>query len=130
MVPFADLFNHKAAVVQLGGGYMVEDVCFDDESGSEQGSGDSDTPERDSDQPNDSETEDLLPGHRTIDLQVMCLTVYSNVVPFFCEAVISIRNCHLTCVSHSDGIRLYQLLNDVSISVCPEPSGLTCFFVC
>ena len=31
MVPFADLFNHKAAVVQLGGGYFVEDVCFEDQ---------------------------------------------------------------------------------------------------
>ena len=29
MVPFADLFNHKAAVVELAGGYFVEDVCMD-----------------------------------------------------------------------------------------------------
>jgi len=34
MVPFADLFNHKAAVVQLGGGYFVEDVCFEDQDSS------------------------------------------------------------------------------------------------
>ncbi|KAL0040401.1 hypothetical protein WJX77_006166 [Trebouxia sp. C0004] len=34
MVPFADLFNHKAAVVQLGGGYFVEDVCFEDQDNS------------------------------------------------------------------------------------------------
>ena len=34
MVPFADLFNHKAAVVQLGGGYFVEDVCFEDQESS------------------------------------------------------------------------------------------------
>ena len=36
MVPFADLFNHKAAVVQLGGGYFVEDVCFEDQHSSSQ----------------------------------------------------------------------------------------------
>ena len=36
MVPFADLFNHKAAVVQLGGGYFVEDVCFEDQDSSSQ----------------------------------------------------------------------------------------------
>lgn len=36
MVPLADLFNHKAAVVQLGGGYTVEDVCFEDMSASDQ----------------------------------------------------------------------------------------------
>ena len=29
MVPFADLFNHKAAVVQLAGGYFVEDICME-----------------------------------------------------------------------------------------------------
>lgn len=29
MVPFADMFNHKAAVVQLAGGYFVEDVCME-----------------------------------------------------------------------------------------------------
>ncbi len=34
MVPFADLFNHKAAVVQLGSGYFVEDVCFEDQDSS------------------------------------------------------------------------------------------------
>ncbi len=34
MVPFADLFNHKAAVVQLGGGYFVEDVCFENQDSS------------------------------------------------------------------------------------------------
>lgn len=35
MVPFADLFNHKAAVVQLGSGYFVEDVCFEGQGSSE-----------------------------------------------------------------------------------------------
>ena len=48
MVPFADLFNHKAAVVQLGGGYFVEDVCFEgqessDDQESEQGDSASDS---------------------------------------------------------------------------------------
>ncbi|DBA79474.1 TPA: hypothetical protein ACH3X2_007744 [Trebouxia sp. C0005] len=36
MVPFADLFNHKAAVVQLGGDYFVENVCFEDQDSSSQ----------------------------------------------------------------------------------------------
>lgn len=71
MVPFADLFNHKAAVVQLGGGYMVEDVCFDDESGSEQNHSDSDAAEGESDQPDDSEAEDLQSEHESLHLQVM-----------------------------------------------------------
>lgn len=35
MVMLADLFNHKAAVVQLGGSYSVEDVCFEDVSESQ-----------------------------------------------------------------------------------------------
>ena len=40
MVPFADAFNHKAAVVDVGGGaYAVERVCFDsDDSGGDSGS--------------------------------------------------------------------------------------------
>ncbi len=37
MVPFADLFNHKAAVVQLGGGYFVEDICFEGQGSSDSG---------------------------------------------------------------------------------------------
>ena len=35
MVPFADLFNHKAAVVQLSGGYFIEDVCLEGQESSE-----------------------------------------------------------------------------------------------
>ena len=48
MVPLADLFNHKAAVVQLGGGYALEDACFgmpssdEEASSSEPDEGDSD----------------------------------------------------------------------------------------
>ena len=36
MVPFADLFNHKAAVVQLAGGYFVEEVCLEGQPSSEE----------------------------------------------------------------------------------------------
>ena len=43
LVPFADLFNHKAALVKLAGGYFVEDVCFEGE----------DSPSEDSDDPGD-----------------------------------------------------------------------------
>ena len=35
MVPFADLFNHKAAVVQLAGGYFVEKVCLEGQPSSD-----------------------------------------------------------------------------------------------
>ena len=29
LVPLADIFNHKAAIVQLSGEYMIEPVCFE-----------------------------------------------------------------------------------------------------
>ena len=32
MVPFADAFNHKHALVQLSEDYVVEPVCYDDDS--------------------------------------------------------------------------------------------------
>ena len=55
LVPFADLFNHKAALVKLAGGYFVEDVCFEGEdSPSDQGSEDFDDPGDDSDNPGGS----------------------------------------------------------------------------
>ena len=39
MVPVADIFNHKAAVIELSGDYVIEPACFGDEddSGSEDG---------------------------------------------------------------------------------------------
>ena len=43
MVPFADLFNHKPAIVQLGGGYFVENVCFEGQDSSD--AQDSDDPD-------------------------------------------------------------------------------------
>lgn len=52
MVPFADLFNHKAAVVQLAGGYFVEDVCME---GAESSSDEElDDPDEASDDPDDA----------------------------------------------------------------------------
>ena len=30
LVPLADIFNHKAAIVQLSDEYMIEPVCFED----------------------------------------------------------------------------------------------------
>ncbi|KAK9835816.1 hypothetical protein WJX74_008600 [Apatococcus lobatus] len=35
LVPVADIFNHKAAVVELSSDYAIEPVCFGDESGSQ-----------------------------------------------------------------------------------------------
>ena len=32
MVPLADIFNHKAAVVALAGNYQIEPNCFGDDS--------------------------------------------------------------------------------------------------
>ena len=29
LVPLADIFNHKAAIVQLSGDYAIEPVCFE-----------------------------------------------------------------------------------------------------
>ena len=52
MVPIADLFNHKAAVVQLGGGYFVEDVCFESKESSE------DQQSVDLDDPSDASSDD------------------------------------------------------------------------
>ena len=34
LVPVADIFNHKAAVVELSSDYAIEPVCFGDEAGS------------------------------------------------------------------------------------------------
>ena len=53
MVPFADLFNHKAAVVHLGGGYFVEDVCMEGPDSSSDL--DSDDPNHESDDSDDPE---------------------------------------------------------------------------
>ena len=30
LVPLADIFNHKAAIVQLSDEYMIEPICFED----------------------------------------------------------------------------------------------------
>ena len=57
MVPFADLFNHKAAVVQLGGGYFVEDVCFEDQDSSSEEEEDEEDVEAE-DEVEDEEEED------------------------------------------------------------------------
>ena len=60
MVPFADLFNHKAAVVQLGGGYFVEDVCFEDQDSSSEEAEDKeeDVEAEDEEEKEDEEEED------------------------------------------------------------------------
>lgn len=31
LVPLADIFNHKAAVVSLAGGYQIQPACFGEE---------------------------------------------------------------------------------------------------
>ena len=45
LVPLADVFNHKAAVVSLSGDYQIQPACFGDEGdgGSDSGAADSDT---------------------------------------------------------------------------------------
>ena len=35
MVPLADIFNHKAALVKLSDDYQLERACLEDESSSE-----------------------------------------------------------------------------------------------
>lgn len=40
-MPVADIFNHKAAVVELSSEYAIEPVCFGDEAGSGSEEGDS-----------------------------------------------------------------------------------------
>ena len=52
LVPVADIFNHKAAVVELSSDYAIEPVCFgdgDDSSDSEGGSTNSQSPAADND---------------------------------------------------------------------------------
>ena len=39
MVPLADIFNHKAAVVALAGNYQIEPNCFGDDDSSDSASG-------------------------------------------------------------------------------------------
>ncbi len=39
LVPVADIFNHKAAIVELSSDYVIEPVCFGD---SDEGSSDND----------------------------------------------------------------------------------------
>ena len=46
LVPLADIFNHKAAVVALSGDYQIQPACFGDDGGDEDGASsaaDSDT---------------------------------------------------------------------------------------
>ncbi len=38
MVPLADIFNHKAAIVQLSDDYVVEPNCYEQDDSSEDGS--------------------------------------------------------------------------------------------
>lgn len=62
MVPLADLFNHKAAVVQLGGAYTVEDICFEDMSESDQEENGAEAADVQSDQSNDSDQSSDAPA--------------------------------------------------------------------
>ena len=48
MVPFADAFNHKSALVKLTGHYAVEPVCFEDNDDTSDDSG-SNATDQDSD---------------------------------------------------------------------------------
>lgn len=59
MVPFADLFNHKAAVVQLAGGYFVEDVCMEGAESS-------------SDEESDDDPDEASDGHCDADDTKAC----------------------------------------------------------
>ena len=59
MVPFADLFNHKAAVVQLGGGYFVEDVCFEDQDSSSEEEEEEDVEAEDEEEDEEEEDEEV-----------------------------------------------------------------------
>ena len=38
LVPLADIFNHKAAVVSLAGDYQIDPNCFGEDSASHSGS--------------------------------------------------------------------------------------------
>ncbi len=55
LVPVADIFNHKAAAVELSGEYAIEPVCFGDED------------ENDSDS-NISDSEDAEDGGEDTDV--------------------------------------------------------------
>jgi hypothetical protein len=37
MVPFADIFNHKAAIVKLSDEYVIEPECYEEDVSSTEG---------------------------------------------------------------------------------------------
>ena len=77
MVPLADIFNHKAAIVQLHGDLEIEPICFADsvseegseQEGSEQESSQSD--DKDDDEPSTSGVEFVAWLHAP-DFYVIC----------------------------------------------------------
>ena len=107
LVPVADIFNHKAAVVELSSDYAIEPVCFGDDSGS--GSEEKSTPASEKEDSGSDAEAHSVPGahHLASTLRYSSQFCY---VRFICVHLLH-SGMHVPCINwdslRRDGVLVF-----------------------